>query len=113
MAVIRALDENGDFAFGQNKSNYIKDEYALKQNIQTRLLEWKNDCFFDKDAGIDYDYFLTSKQTKTEFENAIRLVILQTEDVRSIERFLVQVESRSMKIFATISSIYGTFNENI
>ena len=113
MAVVRALDENGDFTFGQNKSNYIKDEYALKQNVSTRLLEWKNDCFFDKEAGVDYDYFLGTKQVKIEFENAIRSVILQTEDVRAIDKFSVQVDGRDTEVFAIISSIYGIFNLNI
>lgn len=114
MAVVRALDANGDFTFGNSKGNYMTGISALKQNIVTRLKEHTGNCFFDKDSGINYDYFLTTKNKENELLNSIKLRILQTEDVREvIDVSLANVGNRSVIIRCTINSIYGIFDINI
>ena len=113
MVLIRALDIDGDFTFGNNKGNYISDVNALKQNIVTRLREYKNDCFFDLNSGIDYDFFLTTKQKQSELEANIKSRILQTEDVREILYFNASVTDRHLSIVVKITSLYGTFDVNL
>jgi hypothetical protein len=113
MATIRALDANGDFTFGNNKGNYISGAMALQQNIVTRLREYAGDCFFDKSSGIDYDYLLATKNSQNDLRNAVRLIILQTEDVREIVELYINVDNRNMVIKATVSSIYGTFDTTL
>ena len=110
MATIRVLDANGDFTFGNNKGNYISGAIALQQNVTTRLMEYTEDCFFDKDSGINYDYFLTTKNNQNNLRNAVKLTILQTEDVREVVALYINVENRNMVIKATITSIYGIFD---
>lgn len=61
----RKLDENGDWTFGQGLSNYEKDEAAIDLNIQTRLLSWVGDCFFDLQSGIDWKHRLDMGQAQT------------------------------------------------
>lgn len=51
--IVRALDINGDWTFGQGKGNYLTNQAAIAQNVQTRLLSFLGDCFFDPTAGIN------------------------------------------------------------
>lgn len=112
MAIVRSLDEDGDFTFGKGRSNYIESENALRQNVVTRLKQYKNNWEFDKTLGIDYDYFLSTKQSRRSLEDQIRIMILSTPDVRRIIDLSVTVNEREMTLKATISSIYGTFDIN-
>lgn len=59
--IIRAIDENGDWIFGKGKNSYNRENLAIMENIQTRLMLFKNDCFFDLDTGIDWWNLLGSK----------------------------------------------------
>ena len=110
MAVIRSIDSNNDFNFGNGKSDYVEEELALKQNILTRLQEYKKDCFFDIDAGINYDYYLSSKNTQDALLKEIRYAILQTEDVMGIKSITSNIVNREILIIAQIYSIYGVFD---
>jgi hypothetical protein len=60
----RKLDATGDWTFGQGLSNYAQDESAVDLNIQTRLLSWVGDCFFDLQAGIDWKHRLDMGQAQ-------------------------------------------------
>lgn len=50
----RGVDINGNWVFGKGKNSYAIGTDAVKINIRTRLLCFKNNCFFDLDAGIDW-----------------------------------------------------------
>lgn len=57
----RSLDTNHDWNFGNGKQHYLDEKSALNQNVQTTLLSFVGDCFFDLEAGIDWFNFLGSK----------------------------------------------------
>jgi hypothetical protein len=116
MAFIRSLDENGDWLFGRSKADYLNNRNAVRQNLETRLMEYKNDWFNDEDKGIDYDFYLTNKQTQKELENAIRNTILTTEDVADIISFDTELNNRELSIRVRIQTIYSdtlTLNLNV
>jgi hypothetical protein len=113
MAIVRSIDNNNDFNFGNGRSDYVDNEIALRQNIITRLQEYKKDCFFDKNAGLDYDYYLSNKNTKDSLLKEVRYVILQTDDVMKINSINFSIVDRNILIVATISSIYGTIDINL
>ena len=52
--IIRALDKNSDWVFGKGANSYKREKEAIIQNVETRILEWKNDCFFNFNAGVDW-----------------------------------------------------------
>jgi len=58
----RALTSTGDWTFGNGRGNYAVDERGIEVNIATRINSWKNDCFFDFDAGIDWSIRLDKGQ---------------------------------------------------
>lgn len=113
MAIVRSIDNNNDFNFGNGRSDYVDNEIALRQNIITRLQEYKKDCFFDKNAGLDYDYYLSNKNTKDSLLKEVRYVILQTDDVMKINSINFSIVDRNILIVATISSIYGIIDINL
>ncbi len=113
MAIVRSIDNNNDFNFGNGRSDYVDNEIALRQNIITRLQEYKRDCFFDKNAGLDYDYYLSNKNTKDSLLKEVRYVILQTDDVMKINSINFSIVDRDILIVATISSIYGIIDINL
>ena len=44
--IVRALDKDGDWTFGQGLSNYLVNIDALAQVIQTRIKSYLANCFF-------------------------------------------------------------------
>jgi hypothetical protein len=112
--IIRALNDNGDWTFGNGKGNYLRNNKAIRQNLETRLLEHKYDWFNDEEKGIDYNYYLSSKGVSNDLENAIRYTILSTEDVTGITSFNTESKDRLLKIQFAVNTIYGTtLNINI
>ena len=58
--------DNGTFewCFGAGLSTYKTEEKAIEQDIESSLLEWKNNCFFALNHGIDWRTRLGSKNQK-------------------------------------------------
>ena len=108
MATVRALDADHDFVFGRGLQSYKSDLDALKQSVQTRLMQWKNNCFFAMDEGVDYANELDIG-TKGALDLDIKRVILQTADVLRIDNYssTLDTDSRALSISCEIQSKYG------
>ena len=106
--IVRALDANHDFQFGRSKQSYFSDLLALKQSIDTRLLQWRNNCFFAMDDGVDWNNLLDIG-TKLALDLDIRRVIMQTGGVLRISAYESTIDpvTRAVAIQCTISTIYG------
>jgi hypothetical protein len=110
--IIRKLDSTGDWTFGKGLSNYLSAEMAIEQNIQTRLLSWKNDCFFALQEGVDYRNLLDKGQEKN-LKQAIKAVILTCEGVLAVrEIFAVLGSNRNLTISYSIDTIYTSNVQN-
>lgn len=59
--ICRALDASGDWTFGAGLNNYKQANLQIEQDIQTRMLSFVADCFFDMTAGINWFGFLSGK----------------------------------------------------
>ncbi len=108
MATVRALDADHDFQFGRGLQSYKSDLDALKQSVQTRLMQWKNNCFFAMDEGVDYANELDIG-TKGALDLDIKRVILQTADVLRIDNYssTLGADSRAISISCEIQTKYG------
>jgi hypothetical protein len=104
--ITRATDDNGDFTFGRGKAGYRTGRDAITQNVKTRLLSWKGDCFYAPAEGVDYNNFL-SVGTKTFLDSDVKRVILQSEGVLSIENFESEINDRGYTCQVEILTIYG------
>lgn len=81
--IVRALDADHDWTFGKGRNNYLRNVDAIQQTIETRLLSFLGDCFFDVTAGIDW-FGLLGGKNRQALELAIAAVILNTEGVTAL-----------------------------
>jgi hypothetical protein len=107
--LIRANDTLNDWQFGRGRNDYLKNKDALKQNLKTRILSWENDCFFDLQAGIDWNNYLDIG-TKFFLDQNVKQVSLQTPDVIKINSYESVLSGRNLTIIANIYTIYGSID---
>lgn len=104
--IIRNIDSDHDWTFGKGIQNYRVATPAIAENIQTRLLELKKDCFFNMNAGVDWIRLLGSKKSEGEIVLSCRNIILASYGVIQINALSVNVRSRGIFIEANIDTIY-------
>lgn len=101
--LVRSLSSTGDWTFGAGLSNYKSGNLAVAQNIQTRLSSFLGDCFFDTEAGIDWNTFLGGSKNQLALNLAVSAVILNTTDadnlnVVGINQLSINLDSTTRKI---------------
>ena len=112
--IIRGLDADHDWLFGKGIQSYKFDQEAVMQNIQTRLLAFFNNCFFDKNAGIDWMRLLGTPGTQAELQLSCRSVILQSYGVVKINEMSVSVTNRRAILQFNLNTIFTSqFSANL
>jgi hypothetical protein len=106
--IIRSIDSTGDWVYGKGKNDYKRDKASLIQDLNTRLKEWKYDCFFAQLEGVDYKNFL-DRGTQLFLDADIKKVILKTEGILRIDTFssTIDKDTRLYTFQAQVFSIYG------
>lgn len=103
---IRALDADGDFTFGRGKANYLTDNAAIAQLVNTRVKSFLGDCFYDTQSGIDWFNLLGSKN-KIALTLALNATILNTYGVTGINQLSSVLDSnRNLIVTYSISTIF-------
>lgn len=105
--IIRGIDINGDWEFGKGKNSYKTQQDAIAQDIQTKIYEWKNDCFFNQNAGIDWINRLDKYQESNLVEE-IRTLIVKCFGVVALNDFNYTLQDRQIKINYNIETIYSS-----
>lgn len=103
--IFRTLTTNHDWTFGAGKGNYASGDIAIGLDINTRILSWIGDCFFDQTAGIDWVNRLGSYNQKTLLENDIRSIILKSYGVTGILNFDASLVGRDFSATYNIITI--------
>lgn len=106
---IRKIDTTGDWLIGKGFSNLATGQQAIEENIRTRILSWKNDCFFAMDDHIDWRARLDKGQQNNLLLD-LKRVILSSEGVVGIDTDKLTVSlgaNRNLTIQFTIDTIYG------
>lgn len=106
----RKLDADGDMTFGQSELNFfINDVDGVAQSVMTRLRLWVGEWFLDLSEGTQYSQAMLGKDKKQTIEPSLRLRILETPGVTSIETFeiIFDSENRKVTILSTINTEYG------
>lgn len=109
----RALDTTGDWSFGRGLQSYVTEKNALKQDISTRLKQWKGDCYFALNDGVDWNNYLDIG-TKELLDLDIKRVILQTGGVLRIATYssTLNHSTRGVSIESNIDTVFGTVTLN-
>jgi len=112
--IFRKLDDNWDWTFGKGIQNYGDNKISTMQNIKSRLLSVKYDCFFDLTAGIDWFNILSQRGqfAKDVVEINIRLCILQSLYVTEITDLqVIYNQDRSITAQYTVNTIFGEIED--
>ena len=110
--IIRTIDQDGDWTFGNGIGSYRRNLLALTQDLETRLKEWVGDCFFNVEGGIDW-YNRIGSNNRRELQQDIKVLILQTEGITGVINLSLDYKStsRNLNLTYSITTIYS--NETI
>jgi hypothetical protein len=106
--IFRSIDGVGDWLLGKGKSSYQYNNGAIALNIQTTLLSFLNDCFFDTQAGIDWIRLLGTKATENEIKLSVRAAILKCYGVVRVNSVNIYYNgnTRNLNLSYNIDSIF-------
>ncbi len=105
---VRALDVDHDWTFGKGRNDYLVNNKAVTQNIDTRLNSFLGDCFFDLGAGIDWFNLLGAKD-QLALNLAISAVILNTQEVTGILQLSIVLSvTRRLTVQYRVQTSYST-----
>ena len=110
MESVRALDSDGDFEFGKGANNYLTNQAAVVQNINTRLNSFLGNCFFDMGAGINWFNLMgqPGAAAQAALNLAITNTILNTPSVTGLLQLNINVTStRAMSVTYKVATIYS------
>lgn len=112
--IVRAVDSEGNFVFGKGASSYKKDLPALKQTIECKIKEWKGNCWFDVDAGIDWQTRLSKNLNSLQFLKIDIIGIIQSiPEVLSVEFVGIVYQDRQASLSYSITSVYGGLSNEV
>lgn len=106
----RKLDATGDFSFGHGELDYYQDNAeAVAQAVKTRLALWAGEWFLDNQEGMPWGLKVLGKNQATDYDPLIRLRILETSGVVSVESYesAWDEDTRKLSIAVTIATRYG------
>lgn len=105
----RALDENGDYTFGQGNGNFLVNSPAcVAQAVKTRLLLLTGEWFLDTADGTPYAEDILGKSNQLTRDSVIRARILGTEGVTEIVEYESSLSpNRDFTVTARINTAFG------
>lgn len=96
--LVRALqkDKEGysEWSFGHSLADYKSGVNQIIQDIYTALYEWKYNCFFALENGIDWSTRLGYKNQKDLLDQDIIEIIENRQGVLSLSNFNSNLENR-------------------
>lgn len=105
---VRNVDNNWDWCFGHSQADYTRDINAVSLDIQMRIKEWFNDCFFNLNQGIPWDVRLGSHNQKELLDQDIINTASDVEGVLNIFNFKSSVDGRRYTCQFDVYTIYSS-----
>lgn len=106
--MIRSLDGNHDWCFGQGMSDYRTQSNEIAENAETRVLSFLGDCFFATNEGIDW-WNLLDYNKQEQLENAVSATIAETPGIEKIENVeIVNGANRAVTLYYDCYDIFST-----
>jgi hypothetical protein len=106
--IFRQLDVNHDWTFGKGIANYAQQDSAIALDVQTSLLSWVGDCFFDLQFGIAWARLLDTGQ-QANLQTALQSLILKSYGVVSVNSVsaLFNPITRNLGVNFNIETIFS------
>lgn len=104
----RKLDANGDVVYGQSFQAYeVNTPEAVGLAVQSRLQLFTQEWFLNLGDGTPWRTEVLGKYTAPTRDPAIRLRILDTPNVTTIDLYSSNLTNRSFAVLATLTTAYG------
>lgn len=109
MALIRGLDNYGDWLYGHGNLDYFSKGACVGLDIITSVKEWKYNWFADFQKGIDWRTRLGSKNQKELLDRDVLEIVTSKKDVISVLEFTSNLDAVSRLYTGTIrvNTVYG------
>jgi len=110
--LVRAIkkDSNGcsEWVFGHSFGDYKNGQSQIAQDIYTALYEWKYDCFFALENGIDWHTRMNKKSQKELLDDDVINTVQNRQGVISVYDFNSILENRN---YSCTFSVYTEFSD--
>ena len=110
--LVRAIKKNeegcSEWVFGHSRSDYISGQYQIAQDIYTALYEWKYDCFFALENGIDWQTRLGKTNQKELLDEDIINSIQKRNGVISVLSFVSTLTDRHYSCTCEVFTEFST-----
>lgn len=105
----RAIDlKSWDWNFGKGLQDYKTEKEEIEQNILTSIKSWRNNCFFDLDAGIDWYNILGSFEEKNYLKKELSKILITIDGVVKINNIDININNdRSIQVYINLDTIYS------
>lgn len=104
---------NYSWVFGRGYSSYKSEQKAIEQDINSALLEWKKDCYFALQNGIDWKIRLGYHNQKNKLDDDIIQTISGRFGVLSVQNFQSLINNRVYTATCEVFTIYSQEPLNI
>lgn len=107
--MIRNLDKNWDWVFGNGKQDYAIGQRSMEIDILTNIKCWKNNCFYDLDKGIDWYNILGSFGSDKKLINQLVSLLLNIDGVVEIKSIDYNItDERKINLNIVLNTIYNS-----
>lgn len=110
--ITRAIKNNEDssrrvWVFCRGLTAYKKEQKSIEQDIKSALLEFKYDCFWALQSGIDWLTRLGAKNQKELLDNDVIRTIQNRFGVISVQDFQSNVVDRTYACQCDVFTIFS------
>ena len=106
----RKLDENGDYTFGNQQADFLRDSpETVAQAISTRLKLDQGEWFLDKTEGTPWKTEVLGERTAATRDSSVQKRILGTQGMVQIDSYesIVDPDTRKFTPTAGVTTAYG------
>lgn len=115
--IVRAIKKDNEgyseWQFGHSMGDYRKDQAQIAQDIYTALYEWKYNCFFALENGIDWYTRLGFKNQKELLDEDVQNTIKNRIGVLGLLDFQSSVNGRHYTCSCTVYTEFSDKDINI
>lgn len=106
---VRSVEfETWDWQFGNGLQDYKINQQEIEQNILTTIKSWKNNCFFDLNAGVDWYNIIGSRDKQQYLKQELTRVIIVLDGVVKINNIDINInENRNIQVFINLDTVYS------
>lgn len=108
----RKLDENGDYAFGNNSYDYIEKDEAIAQAIKTKLYLFYGEWWEDISLGLPMFQSILGQVSNNNLRQTVILLCAEqislVEGVTSVDSISVDISARKLGLTIDVTTVNGT-----